>query len=268
MQHSKRIDFAKKLIVTQGDSVAAALTGEILVEEKSPKDYVTQVDREIEASLDQAIQNQYPEDGFFGEEGTERGTSSAYEWIIDPVDGTNNFMRRIEWVGMNIALLFEDEVVGGVVYQPTSGRLYYSERGSGAWVQNLKTGDNPIKLRVSKLELEEGLLIYESAIVNNRRRSREIFLELIQRVKQVRMPGVAAYEWMFIAGAQAEILAYDRPKAVDVAAGTLIVEEAGGVVTDFAGKPWNRHMNGILAGNPSAHAAALEIVKRYADLDE
>lgn len=262
---NNRLETALDTIVEYGDTIPMAMEKleSTDIRQKSQKDFVTAIDVQIETYISQAIHTAFPEDAIFGEEGTNTSGKSPYEWIIDPIDGTNNFMRGLPWVGLHIALLKHGAIESGVVYQPFEKTLFYAQRGSGAFRRQIDQR-TPTRISISDRSITQSLLIFESAIALGRKRSMAMFQDFIPLVNQIRMPGVAAYEWMFLASGVADLLVYDQPKAVDITPGTIIIEEAGGIVTDFEGNPWSRSMNGVLVGNRQNHKEALSIVRKYA----
>lgn len=153
------------------------------------------------------------------------------------------------------------QIVYGAVLNPFVGQLYTAKRGQGAFVEDLVRGYRS-QLKVSKHNLEQSMLIYDSGIAKGEPVSKKIFESFLGKVGWVRIFGVAVLDLPLIALGSADVLVSNIPKPMDIAPGCLLIEEAGGVVTDFEGRAWSLHSKNILATNSVNHAEALNVIQR------
>ena len=219
---------------------------------KADRSPVTEADHEAERAIIGVLRSRCPDHGTLGEEFGESG-SRERRFIVDPIDGTRNFVRRIPTWAVLIGLEEDGEVMGGVVYQPTTGVLHTAWRGQGAW----RDGE---RIRVSPVDaLERALVVHSS--VNFLRRSPywEGFLRLADRTQVQRGFGdFSAYLW--VAEGQGEIALSTTVKSWDVAALKILVEEAGGRLTDLDGR-LGIYGSTVFASNGLLHDAALAAMR-------
>ena len=219
---------------------------------KADRSPVTEADHEAERAIIGVLRSRCPDHGTLGEEFGESG-SRERRFIVDPIDGTRNFVRRIPTWAVLIGLEEDGEVMGGVVYQPATGALHTAWRGQGAW----RDGE---RIRVSPVDaLERALVVHSS--VNFLRRSPywEGFLRLADRTQVQRGFGdFSAYLW--VAEGQGEIALSTTVKSWDVAALKILVEEAGGRLTDLDGR-LGIYGTTVFASNGLLHDAALAAMR-------
>ena len=215
---------------------------------------VTEADREAERAIVSVLRERCPDHGALGEELGESGPRDR-RFIVDPIDGTRNFIRRIPTWAVLIGLEEDGEVTAGVVYQPATEVLHTAQRGHGAW----RDGE---PIRVSPEDrLERALVVHSS--VNFLRRSRywDGFLHLADRTQVQRGFGdFSAYLW--VAEGRGEIALSTTVKAWDVAALKILVEEAGGRLTDLEGRP-GIYGSTVFASNGLLHEAALAAMRDH-----
>jgi histidinol-phosphatase len=215
---------------------------------KADRSPVTEADHAAEVAILDVLRAGCPDHGALGEELGESGPR-ARRFIVDPIDGTRNFVRRIPTWAVLIGLEEDGQVIAGVVYQPVTGTLHTAWRGQGAYRDGAR-------IRVSPVDaLERALVVHSS--VNFLRRSAywDGFLRLTDRTQVQRGFGdFSAYLW--VAEGQGEIALSTTVKAWDVAALKILVEEAGGRLTDFAGTP-SIYNGSVLASNGHLHDVAL-----------
>ena len=219
---------------------------------KADRSPVTEADREAERAIVGVLRARCPDHGTLGEELGESGPR-ARRFIVDPIDGTRNFVRRIPTWAVLIALEEAGRVTAGVVYQPVTGVLHTAGLGAGAY----RDGE---RIRVSPVDALEGALVVHSS-VNFLRRSAywEGFLRLADRTQVQRGFGdFSAYLW--VAEGQGEIALSTTVKAWDVAALKIIVEEAGGRLTDLDGRS-GIYGRTVFASNGLLHDVALEAMR-------
>jgi len=228
------------------------------LEFKSAKDIVTDIDKKVEAFLVKAIRARYPDHGVLGEEYGAVRAKSGYRWIIDPIDGTTSFVHRLPFYGISIALEKEGEMVLGVVYAPALDQLFYAEKGRGAFM-----GDTPIHVsETGKLDnavMATGFACLRDNLTNN---NLPIFNEIVPKLRDIRRLGSAALDLCYVALGSLDGFWEMNLNIYDIAAGAVILQEAGGVVTDFTG---GRQFpeNGIAAANQALHTALIRILAGF-----
>lgn len=195
----------------------------------SPTDVVTQMDRAAEERLIRMILGARPADGVLGEEGGERPGTSSVRWIVDPLDGTTNYLYGIPLWSVSVGVEAAGEVVAGAVCAPELGSMYAARRGGGAWEESHGTRS---ALRASSVtELSQALLStgfgYDS---EQRRRQAQSLVSVAPRVRDVRRLGSAAIDLCWVAAGRTDAYVESRLHPWDVAAGALIAREAGAVV--------------------------------------
>jgi histidinol-phosphatase len=212
---------------------------------------VTQADREAERVIVEVLARAFPDHGFLGEEFGERG-DRARRWIIDPIDGTRNFVRRIPLWATLIALEEHGEVLVGVIHNPVTGELYTARRGAGARL-------NGAPIRVSTVgELHRAQLIHAGLDIMRRGGYWEGFVRLIDATERQR--GFGDYAgYGLVAEGKAELYLEMDLKPWDLAPCKLLIEEAGGRFTDFAGRP-TIYSGSALATNGLVHDTALALL--------
>ena len=203
----------------------------LVVDTKStPTDVVTAMDRDAEAMIIAALLGRRPTDGFLGEEGGERIGTSGVRWIVDPLDGTVNYLFRLPMWGVSIAAEVEGTVEVGVVATPEFDEAYVAVRGEGAW---LVRGGEARRLRGSACDRLSGALVTTGFgyAAERRRRQSEIVTGLITRIRDIRRNGAAVIDFCWLARGRVDGYYELGLNAWDVAAGALIASEAGMTVT-------------------------------------
>ncbi len=196
---------------------------------KADKSFVTAADREAEAAIIAEIQKHFPAHGIMGEESGEKKTDTEYQWVIDPLDGTANFVNGIPLFSVSIAVLKGGAPVAGVVYQPVGDSLYAAEKGKGvSW------RGKPV--RVSNGGTEHAMISFGPGRKEKERLNR-LFSSAEKFVKSKRYLGSCALELAYLARGGTEGFICLGLNRWDYAAGVLLVKEAGGKITDFDGNP-------------------------------
>ncbi len=210
---------------------------DLSVETKStPTDVVTSMDKAAEHLLQERLIGERPGDGLLGEEGTDRPSETGIRWVVDPLDGTVNYLYRIPHWGVSVAAEDQDlgETVVGVVITPESGEGFVGIRGRGAWQV---TGDLAERLRVRECsDVGQAMVATGFGYAQERRRNQtEVLRTLITSVRDIRRTGCAVADFAWIAQGRTDAY-YERGlNPWDVAAGLLIAQEAGAVVSDLGG---------------------------------
>jgi myo-inositol-1(or 4)-monophosphatase len=239
-----------------GDLQRRRLGGELAVSLKGSVDLVTEVDSQSEAIIVAAIRASFPEHNILGEEGEYAATPSTCRWIIDPLDGTTNYAHGFPWFAVSIALEQEGEIAVGVVYHPMLDELYSAIRGKGAFL-------NGRPIRVSAADtLKHSLLStgfpYDRTLDNEN--NFDNFITFTMASRGVRRAGAAALDLACVAAGRLDGFWECKLKPWDVAAGMLLVQEAGGVVTGYAGEPYGVDNHRIVASNGRIHGEMLATI--------
>ena len=203
------------------------------VSEKGTRNLVTQADLESQQLIERILTEKYPGHGFLGEEeNTDRNSNSEYCWIVDPLDGTTNYVHQLPSYCVSIALRFREEVIVGVVLDPLLNECFVAEKGRGATLN-----DNPIQ--VSQITNMENALVATSLSSNVQPDSNEIqqFLAIIFRAQAVRRLGSAALNLCYVAMGRLDAYWALAVNSWDVAAGSLILTESGGTIRHSENRP-------------------------------
>ncbi len=226
---------------------------------KVGREAVTHVDAEIESFLAARIHSEFPDHAIVGEEHGRSGPEgAAFEWHVDPVDGTLNYALGLPVFSVAVAVVHDGVIEAGAVVDPLRGDLYVAARGEGAW-----RGDE--RLVVSdRSTLREAIASFQSSRQGRFVRDAEILQRVFSSISKVRRLGSVALELAFVADGRLDLLLASKHQPqnlYDVAAGMLLVEEAGGAVTDGRGAPFREGANELVVSNGHVHAAALELVR-------
>lgn len=231
---------------------------ELQVSRKGAADYVSAADIKAEQVLFEALSKARPGYGFLGEErGMIEGTDKTHTWIVDPLDGTTNFLHAIPHFAINIALQREGVIVAAVTYNPITNELFWAEKGKGCFV-------NDKRLRVAaRKHLDEAVLATGIPFLGHGQHAKFLkeLHQISQRVAGVRRFGSAALDLAFVAAGRFDGFWERDLKAWDLAAGLLLVSEAGGKVTDLEGEEDILGTGSVLAANLDLHPLVLEKLK-------
>ncbi|MBI3248424.1 MAG: histidinol phosphate phosphatase [Deltaproteobacteria bacterium] len=245
---SAAIDAAK----AAGDIALHYFRTNLTVETKADRTPVTRADRECESRIVEILSARFPDIGFLGEEHGERLGQRNARWIVDPIDGTKNFIRGIPFFATLIALEEDGEVTAGVMHAPAMNDLLYARKGQGAFA-------NGNKVHVSDVSaLDQAMLIHGGLKDLKTRPCWPAFLRLVDGTARQRGFGDALGHSVVICG-QAEVVLEPEIKPWDVAASKIIVTEAGGRFSDFAGSP-SIYTGSAVISNGLVHQAVLDIL--------
>jgi myo-inositol-1(or 4)-monophosphatase len=235
----------------------------LTVETKAPNDFVTEVDQAAERVVIETLLGAYPDHGILAEEsGNQHGNpDSDFVWIIDPLDGTTNFIHGYPFYVVSIALAVKGQLQQAVVYDPVRNDLFYASKGRGAFL-------NDRRLRVSKRTRMADCLIgtgFPFRRGDNFKRYMEIFATLSQSCAGLRRPGAAALDLCYVAAGYCDGFFETGLSPWDVAAGALIVTEAGGLVGNFSGEADADFLNQreVIAGNPRIYGQLVQVLGPY-----
>jgi len=251
------LDFAIDLARRAGLLLLSMFEGQRSVELKSPFELVTDADHASEALIVAAITEQFPDHAIVAEERGGAASDAGYTWLIDPLDGTNNYAHGFPVFSVSLGLLRNGALLLGVIYDPTRDELFSAEHGQGARC-------NGRRIRVSATPALAAALIatgfpYDYAI-NPDNNTRE-FSALAGRVQGVRRPGSAALDLAYVAMGRLDAHWELRLKPWDCAAGALMVREAGGRLSDWRGGPWTPWDDRLVASNGHIHAEIIQALQ-------
>lgn len=226
---------------------------------KGPADFVSNADKRAEEIVFNELQKARPTYSFLGEEGTEvKGTDGQHRWIVDPLDGTTNFLHGLPVFSISIALERQGQLVAGVIYNPAMDELYTAERGGGAFM-------NDRRLRVAGRSKLTDCVIGTGIPHLGRGHHGNYLVELrnvMGEAAGVRRFGSAALDLAYVAAGRLDGFWEDSLSAWDMAAGVLMIREAGGFVTDKEGGNSMLDSGAIVAGNETIHRALVKTLKK------
>jgi myo-inositol-1(or 4)-monophosphatase len=247
--------------------IAAKEAGQILLENfqkiktvnrKGERELVSNVDIASENKILEIIKNKYPDHDILCEESGLQKNASDYKWVIDPLDGTHNYIYGINMFGVSIALEYKGEIVLGVVNMPSTNEIYWAEKDKGAYL-------NGERIHVSDRGMKNALAIYDSGIYTNTEERTGFLAKLVTKIFNIRMFGASTRHLTYIASGSADLQIEYGDKPWDFAAGGLIVEEAGGKITKLDGSKWSIYNEGYISSNGVFHDEVLGMLKSFLD---
>ena len=225
---------------------------------KGGRDLVTEADREAERAILAVLQRAFPAHCFRAEESGLVGapTSAEYQWLIDPLDGTTNYHHGYPAFAVSLACARKGQLFLGVVYDPIAGELFCAEKGRGAYLNGRSIHTSGV------LDLGQALLAtgFPYDIKSDNRYNFDHFLNFECRVQAIRRIGPAALNLAYVACGRFDGYWESKLYPWDMAGGAVLVAEAGGLVSDFRGRPFDPDGGRIVAGNPAIHAHVLSVL--------
>jgi myo-inositol-1(or 4)-monophosphatase len=234
----------------------------LTVTRKSQADYVSEVDRMAERAIIDALHVAYPSHAILAEESGAQGASD-YQWIIDPLDGTTNFLHGMPQYAVSIALAHKGAVTQAVVYDPNRNDLFTASKGRGAYL-------NDHRLRVSKrIRLEDALIGtgFPFRELKHLDQYLAMFRDMVKQTAGVRRPGAASLDLAYVAAGYYDGFWELGLSKWDIAAGSLLITEAGGLVGDLGGEDGWFDSGHIVAGSPKIFAQMLKVIAPYVTAD-
>lgn len=253
------LETAKILAEKAGDHIRQSVSQLRQVDYKGRADMVTDVDRRAEEIILDGIQRAYPDHAVLAEESGKNEIQSDYCWVIDPIDGTTNFVHGYPFFGVSIAVQYRQETVAAVVLNPVQGELFSALKGGGAHLNG-----NPITVS-STSELSKTLLAtgFPYQLGERWQHSLTLFETFYRNSHGVRRDGSAALDLCYVAAGRFDGYWEYELNPWDVAAGLLIVQEAGGKTTDFQDNPSDIYDRQVLASNGRIHDAMLQVMRSH-----
>ncbi len=229
----------------------------LAVATKRSNDFVCEVDRKAEAAIIDTLKQSYPDHGIFAEESGIADETAEYQWIIDPLDGTTNYLHGFPQFAVSIALKHNARLEAGVIYDPISQELFTAARGQGALM-------NDKRIRVSGYAGLKGALL-STGFPYTDQSYLDTYIDTMKALMApaagVRRPGSAALDLAWLAAGRTDGFWEFNLNAWDIAAGALIVREAGGIVSDFYGKDGYLESGDIIAATPKVFPEMLKIIE-------
>jgi len=230
----------------------------LTVTAKGPKDFVSEIDRAAERAIVDTLLDAYPDHAILAEEGTAKGDNADAEnvWIIDPLDGTTNFLHGFPQYCVSIALAQKGQVTQAVIYDPVRNELFTATRGRGAYL-------NDKRIRVTKrLHMADALIGTGFPYTKFEHLDAYIAIlrDLMQQSSGLRRPGSAALDLAWMAAGRYDGFFETGLKPWDMAAGCLLITEAGGMVSDLKGSDTYLKTGHVCTGNPDIHTQLLKII--------
>lgn len=224
------------------------------ISSKGRNDFVSEVDRQAESVIIDTIHRAYPAHGVLAEESGRHGRGDDFQWIVDPLDGTTNYLHGFPQFAVSIALKVKDRIEQGVIYDPLRQELFTASRGGGAMLNNRR-------IRVSRQTSLEGALLGTGFPFRDHDRLEQyfgIFRAFFPASAGIRRAGAASLDLAYVACGRLDGFWELGLKPWDIAAGQIMIREAGGLISDLDGNSDCLQTGNVLAGNPSVHKAMLE----------
>jgi myo-inositol-1(or 4)-monophosphatase len=243
----------------------ASLNSEkIQVNRKQHNDFVTEVDQAAEAAIIETLKEAYPDHGFLAEEMGEVPAQSTpdkphYQWIIDPLDGTTNFIHGFPQYAVSIALAVDGVTQQAVVYDPTRDELFTASKGAGAYLNNRRIRVAG-RIRMSEALIATGFPYREDQDVET---YLKMFAQMTRQCAGLRRPGAASLDLAYVACGRVDGFFEQGLKPWDMAAGALLITESGGLVGNYAGEDQYLNTGEIMAANPRIFAQMVNNLKSF-----
>lgn len=241
-----------------GEIIRKGFKSNISIEFKTDaSNIVTNIDKASEKVITDFIKKEYPNHTIIAEETGLNEKNSEYKWIIDPLDGTTNFAHGLPIFSISIGVQKNEETIYGVIYDVMQDKVFSAEKGSGAF-------ENNIKIKVSEnSNLSESLLVtgFPYEVKNNYEEAIIHFTTFLKKSRAVRRLGSAAIDFCFVANGVFDGFWESKLNSWDVCAGLILVEEAGGKISNYSGNPVTVNSPNFLATNGKVHSQMIEVLK-------
>lgn len=251
------IDFLENLIKQAGNVLLSHFKGDVNLQKQrySVKDAVTKYDKLVDDLIACEIKNKYPSHSILSEESGLAQGESDWLWIVDSLDGTTSFANSNPLFSVCIAVQYKGELLLSAVYAPAISELYLAEKGNGAFL-------NQSRIHVSEThELKQSYLLYCEGGERDRLKTGSILAKVYPEVMDIRKLGSAGLETAWVAAGKVEAYFTTKIEPWDVAPGVLLIQEAGGEVTDFKGNSWKLEKSDLLFSNGKVHSSLINLLK-------
>ena len=253
MNYTKELDVAKSVAKEMGKIQLKNFRKNLKVIRKSTKDFVSNVDLECQNLSYELLRKDFQYEILSEERKTQDEIGTELFWIIDPVDGTHNYISGLPNFGVSIALATKKEFLLGVIYLPYFDEMYHAVKNQGAFM-------NDEKIQVSKNnDLEKSMITFDNQFYLNKK-SFDVYKKIVDSCFTTRILGSAVYDFCLIASGKVDARVWNNTKVFDFAAGLTIVNEAGGKLTDFNGNEITLNSHDILASNSFVHQELLTVI--------
>ena len=253
MNYTKELDVAKSVAKEMGKIQLKNFRKNLKVIRKSTKDFVSNVDLECQNLSYELLRKDFQYEILSEEKKTQDEIGTELFWIIDPVDGTHNYISGLPNFGVSIALATKKEFLLGVIYLPYFDEMYHAVKNQGAFM-------NDEKIQVSKNnDLEKSMITFDNQFYLNKK-SFDVYKKIVDSCFTTRILGSAVYDFCLIASGKVDARVWNNTKVFDFAAGLTIVNEAGGKLTDFNGNEITLDTHDILASNSFVHQELLTVI--------
>jgi len=252
---SKIIDTAVQAAKQAGDFLLDNFGKVSNIEKKGDRDFATNLDKEAEKIIIDKVKGKFKEHGIIAEESGKDNPDKDYLWIIDPLDGTHNFMRNIDIFGVSIGIVHKQEFIAGVIYMPKDKELYTAEKGSGAYKNGKKISVS------SNSDLKDCSISFDSSIRYSPKIMLDTLGKLAKEVFNVRMFGSSARILSYVAEGKLDFAVEFHDRPWDFAGGVCIIEEAGGRLATLKGERLTYKNVGYIASNKAVYSKVEKIVK-------
>lgn len=248
--------FALHLAKQAGDEVIKYFNRDKIIKKKSKSQIVTQADLIADKIIISGLKKKFPSHQILSEESGFKKLKSDYLWTVDPIDGTTNYFIGNPLFAVSLALFYKNKPILGVIYAPALKETYQAQLNQGAYLNNKK-------IKVSKTSrLDQSFFTYcHGSATKDIKRAMKIYNEIKLKTLDSRQLGSATLELGFVAAGRTDCITIPGAHTWDVAAGVLLVREAGGKVTDFFGRDWNLKSKDMVASNGKIHPALIKLLK-------
>lgn len=251
----KELEVAIKAAKEAGKILITRFEGSNPTSIKKDKSLVTESDKLAEKKIISIIKKHFPEHSIKAEESGFSDKKSEYLWVIDPLDGTTNYARKVPFFSVSIALIEKEQLKVGVVYNPINNQLFSAMKNEGSELNNRRNQTS------EETDLGKTMIGYARPSIHKGEFVR-IFSKMEKVTRTPKILGSMAMQLAYVASGTLDATILLKPHSWDAAAGALIVQEAGGVVTDFEGKPWSLKSENVVASNGKIHEELLDILNK------
>ena len=258
------LNIAVRAARSAGDHIVRKMNKlpDIKVEQKGRNDFVSEVDRQAEEKIIETLLTSFPNHGILAEESGEIEGSEDYQWIIDPLDGTTNYLHGFPHFAVSIACRHNGRLEHGVIYDPVNQELFTASRGDGATLNNKR-------IRVTRIASTQGALLGTGFPFKNHGQLDEflrIFSDFFTTASDIRRTGSAALDLAYVAAGRLDGFWESGLQIWDIAAGALIVREAGGITTDYTGNENYLELGQVISGNPKIIGEMLRKIQQHRNI--